>query len=61
MEYWTENIADYVFEWGQLSSLYVYRDSQICYLREACEKGWLTGQQIGVICEKHEQLFGAAK
>lgn len=56
MDYWTETIADCVFEWGQPVELYAFRNGEICYLREAYEHGWLTKEHIQLIYAKHEEI-----
>ncbi|MBE6916700.1 MAG: hypothetical protein E7470_02170 [Ruminococcaceae bacterium] len=50
-------IADYAFEWHEPFNLYAYRDGEVCELKEAYEKGWLTKIQIGKIYERHNELF----
>lgn len=50
-------VAGYTFEYGDTFYLYVYRDGEVCQLKEAYENGWLTKEQIEVIHAKHNQRY----
>ena len=53
----TFEIAGYTFNWMYRFDLFAYRDGEACKLEEAYEKGWMTKKQIGIIHEKHQELY----
>ena len=46
-------VADCVFEWPTVFKIYVYRSGEVCKLKEAYEKGWLTETHIREIHKEH--------
>ena len=50
-------IAGYVFESPNAIGLYAYRDGEVCELKEAYEKGWLTKEHIEIIHERHLEIY----
>ncbi len=53
----TFEVAGYMFDWSGKFNFIVYHDGEICYLKEAYEKNWLTAKQIEVIHAKSHAAF----
>lgn len=52
-------VAGYGFKAeGYFFELYAYRDGKVYTLYEVYKNGWLTKKQIGVIYERHMELYG---
>lgn len=49
-------ISDFEFRNSGPLFLYAYRNGEVCYLREAYEKGWLTKEHIGLLHAKYEEI-----
>ena len=51
------DIDGYKFATPNPAQLYVYRNGEVCTLEEAYEEGWLTKTQIGVLVDRHREIY----
>ena len=56
---WGEAVACYTFHYNNVCTISVLRDGEFESLEQAYELGWLTEQDISVICSRHRELYPA--
>jgi len=52
-------IGEYVIGFPTVSGIIVYKDSKICSIKTAYEKGWLTDDNIKIISERVDKYYNA--